>query len=158
METWNRTKGLEKIGRYCAYQERCHAEVRQKLRDMGAPWEDAEEILVQLILDGFLDEERFARAYVRGKFRNNGWGKIRIRMELKAREIGEKLAEKALKEEIDPEDYFKAALDLARKKKGTLRDSDQFVVSRKMEAYLQQKGFEWETIRAVTAELEAEKE
>jgi regulatory protein len=147
MEIWNRAKALQKIGKYCAYQDRCHAEVRQKLRDMGAPWEEAEEILVQLILDGFLDEERFAKAFVRGKFRNNGWGRIRIKMELKAREIGEKVVEKALKTEIDPLEYHQTALGLLRKKWQQLRDPDDFIRNRKAEAYLQQKGFEWDAIR-----------
>lgn len=147
MQIWNRQQALQKIGKYCAYQDRCHAEVRKKLREMGAPWEEAEEILVQLILDGFLDEERFAKAFARGKFRNNGWGKIKIRLELKAREINEKVIAKALQTEIDPQVYQAAVLDMARKKWGILRETDEFVLARKTEAYLQQRGFEWDVIR-----------
>jgi regulatory protein len=66
---------LKKLQRYCAYQDRCHQEARRKLLDLGIYGDDLEEIISELISDNFLNEERFARSFARGKFRIKGWGK-----------------------------------------------------------------------------------
>ena len=76
---------LKKLQRYCAYQERCHQEVRQKLLDLGIYGDDLEDIIAELITDNFLNELRFAQIYAGGKFRIKKWGRHRIRQELKKR-------------------------------------------------------------------------
>ena len=80
---------LAKLQRYCAYQDRCHQEVRTKLIDLGVFGDTLEEIITDLIKDNFLNEERFARSYARGKFRMRKWGRIKIRQELKLRKISD---------------------------------------------------------------------
>ena len=88
MEKWvSKEEALAKIQRYCAYQDRCHQEVRTRLLDMGVYADWLEEIIVQLIEENFLNEERFARSFARGKFRIKQWGRNRIRQELKKRNI-----------------------------------------------------------------------
>ena len=96
----------KKISKYCAYQERCRSEVRTKLRQSGASPQSIEAILARLEQEGYLDEERFARAYVRGKFRINGWGRLKIRNGLRAKLIDSSLIETAIKEEINEEEYI----------------------------------------------------
>ena len=96
----------KKISKYCAYQERCRSEVRTKLRQSGASPQSIEAILARLEQEGYLDEERFARAYVRGKFRINGWGRLKIRNGLRAKLIDSSLIETAIKEEINEEEYM----------------------------------------------------
>jgi regulatory protein len=68
----------KKIYHYCAYQERCHQEVRNKLYDLGSTTSEVEEMISHLITEGYLNEERFARAYAGGKFRLKNWGKMKI--------------------------------------------------------------------------------
>ncbi|PCE62797.1 regulatory protein RecX [Sediminicola luteus] len=80
-------EALKKAMAYCAYQDRCHKEVLQKLRNLGQKQTAQDHILGQLIADGFLNEERFARSFTRGKFNNKQWGRLRIVRELKARDL-----------------------------------------------------------------------
>lgn len=98
-----------KLTRYCAYQERSRAEVRQKLRLLGADGDTAENIMLRLEEEGYINEERFAGAYVRGKFRNNGWGRLKIRNGLRAKGVDENLIRAALEEELN-EDHYKERL------------------------------------------------
>ncbi len=85
-----------KIENYCAYQERCHSEVKRKLNSLGVFGQDLDEYLCYLIDENFLCETRFSEAYVRGKFNNNNWGKVRIINELKSRNISDWNINKAL--------------------------------------------------------------
>ncbi|MFO0505660.1 MAG: regulatory protein RecX, partial [Chryseotalea sp.] len=77
----------QKIYRYCAYQERCHQEVKQKLAEFALDSDTIEEIIGHLIAEGFLNEERFARTFASGKFRLKQWGKVRITRELESRNV-----------------------------------------------------------------------
>ena len=94
-----------KISRYCAYQERSSGEVRQKLRLLGADSQTVQKLLQRLADDNFINEERFARAYVRGKFRINGWGRLKIKNGLRAKGVDENLIRTALAEEINEKEY-----------------------------------------------------
>ncbi|MCB0469944.1 MAG: RecX family transcriptional regulator, partial [Flavobacteriaceae bacterium] len=100
---------------FCAYQERCHYEVRKKLREMRMIPQAIDHILTQLIESNYLNEERFAKAFARGKFRIKHWGKNRIVRELKFREISKYNIESALKE-IPQQDYLDALDAMAKKK------------------------------------------
>ena len=95
---------LEKLKKYCAYQDRCHQEVRNKILQYEIYGDDLEFIIAELIQEKFLDEERFARSYARGKFRMKKWGRNRIKMELQQREVSEYCIKKAM-DEIEEEEY-----------------------------------------------------
>lgn len=99
-------EAYQKAARYCAYQERCRSEVRTKLRQSGASPQSIETILTRLEQEHYLDEERYARTYVRGKFRINGWGRLKIRNGLRAKQIDNKLIETAIKDEINEQEYM----------------------------------------------------
>ena len=94
-----------KLTRYCAYQERSRAEVRQKLRLLGTDGGTAETIMRRLEEEGYINEERFAGAYVRGKFRINGWGRLKIKNGLRAKGVEENLIKTVLENEIDKDGY-----------------------------------------------------
>lgn len=136
--------------RYCAYQERSHHEVRSKLLDLNIYGDDLEEIIAQLVSDNFLNEERFARAYARGKFRMKQWGKRRIVQELKRHEVSAYSIGKGL-EEIDTTDYRNTLQDVIRKKKNLLAMEDGFELQNKLAQYAISRGFEselvWEILR-----------
>src|SRR3954468_24400564 len=91
-------QALPKIYRFCAYQERSHQEVRQKLFDLGLYASEVDELLSQMISEGFLNEERFAKAFAGGKFRMKRWGRIKIVNELEARGLTKNCIKAGLKE------------------------------------------------------------
>ncbi len=144
---------LAKLQRYCAYQDRCHQEVRSKLLDLGMYGDDLEEIIAQLIEEKFLDEERFTRSYVRGKFRINKWGKIRIQQELKKRKISEYLIRKSM-EEIPEEDYIEQLREIIEKKAASLKEADDYKRRNKLAAYAFRRGYESELVWEIINKME----
>lgn len=130
-----------KLMQYCAYRDRSHREVEEKLREMRMIPAACEQIIVQLMQENFLNEERFARSFVRGKFRIKKWGRIKIKQELKFREISAPLIKIALTE-IDEKEYFNTLSELAQKKNALVKEKDPFKKRKKLANYLLQKGFE----------------
>ena len=135
---------LQKLQSYCAYQERCHQEVTAKLQELGMYGDKADAIIAQLITDNFLNEERFAIAYARGKFRIKHWGKIRIRQGLKQRYIPDFSIKKAIAA-IDTEGGYLETLEkvIATKAKDYEGDRQK---KHKLANYALQRGFESELI------------
>ncbi len=144
----------KRMERFCAYQERCHQEVVSSLKSMGMIPEAIDTIAVHLIESGFLNEERFARAFAKGKLHQKGWGKSRIRMELKRREITEHLIRKAL-EEIEQEEYLQVFNALAEKRWQQLAgEDDPQKKLRKFADYLQYRGWTFDQILEKSRELQ----
>ncbi|MFK7935651.1 MAG: regulatory protein RecX [Saprospiraceae bacterium] len=143
-------EALDKLEHYCAYQDRCHQEVRQKLYDLGVYGDVANEIIAELITENFLNEERFARSYARGKFRMKKWGKFRITLELKRRNISPYCIKKAM-EELEEFDYDDTLFKLLEKKHALIRESDAFKKRGKLAKYAIGKGYEsglvWEMVK-----------
>ena len=133
----------QKMARYCAYQERSHYQVEKKLRELGMIPEAVDAIMLFLIKENFLNEERFARAYVRGKFYQNQWGKQKIILGLKQHQIHPNLIEKALTE-IDEADYQTTIQELIEKKKRVLPDKTSYQAKQKIVRYLMQKGYRYD--------------
>lgn len=134
------------IRQYCAYQERSHQEVKDKLYGFGLTENEVEEIISDLIADNFLNEERFARAFSRGKFRMKGWGKIKIRYELKQKRVSDYCIKKGLSE-IDDEDYLKTLEKLLLEKWTALKgEKNIFIKKKKLYSYMQQKGYEQDLV------------
>ena len=142
----------ERILRYCAYQERCHAEVRRKLSDMGAPRDEADELITFLITEGFLNEERFARSFARGRFRLKRWGRIRIVRELESRGLSPNCIRRGL-EEIDEEEYHASLEELLSRKARETEGENVFVMRDKIAGYAIRKGFEPEMVWEMLKEL-----
>ncbi len=140
-------QALPKVKQYCAYQERCHREVKEKLYSFGLYKVDVEQILSQLIEENYLNEERFAIHYAGSKFRMKQWGKVKIKHALKQKQVSEYCIKKALKE-IDGEDYLKTLHKLAEQKLKTLvSEKNIFIKKRKLQDFLLQKGFESELVK-----------
>lgn len=133
------------IHRYCQYQERCHAEVRNKLWELGCSPGDIEAHISQLIEAGLLNEERFARAYARGKFRIKHWGRVKITQQLRFKKISEYCIKKGLSE-IDAEEYEQVLKKIVRKKWDALEKEQAFIRRAKVLKYILQRGFERDLI------------
>lgn len=139
---------LAAIKHYCAYQERCHAEVRSKLIALACYGEDLEEAISVLIEENYLNEERFAVAYAGGKFRTRSWGKVKIKQQLKLKQVSDYCIRKGLAA-IDEDDYLAVLAKLLEKKKdGLSSEKDQWRKRQKVTSYLLQKGYEADLIRA----------
>lgn len=130
-----------KAENYCAYQERAQQEVRNKLYEWGLHQKEVENIIVRLIEDNFLNEERFAKVYALGKFRMKGWGKIKIKQHLKAKNVSEPLIRIALRE-INPDEYDKKIKETIEKRLNKPIKKLSFTEKSKLAVYLQSKGFE----------------
>ncbi|WP_080752498.1 regulatory protein RecX [Myroides marinus] len=141
-----------KLEHFCAYQNRCHAEVVTKLYNLKVTPSLHDEVIVHLIEHKFLNEERFACSFARGKHRISGWGKNRILGELKLRKISSFLIKKAMLE-ITDEMYFETLDRIAAQKWNSLTDTDITKKTQKLIGYLHRKGYEMEYITDKIEEL-----
>ncbi|MCG2460178.1 RecX family transcriptional regulator [Flavobacteriaceae bacterium F89] len=135
------TEATKKLEDYCTYRERCHKEVTNKLRDMGMIPEAIDHIIVHLIGQDYLNEERFAKSFARGKFKIKKWGRVRIVNELKYRDISKYNIQIAL-EEIGEEDYVSTLESLAQKRLRSLKEPNLQKRRKKLANYLLYRGWE----------------
>ncbi|HZG23895.1 MAG TPA: regulatory protein RecX [Chitinophagaceae bacterium] len=149
----SREQALQKLKHYCAYQERCHQEVKEKLYSLEMHKQDVEIIISQLIEENYLNEERFAIQYAGSKFRIKHWGKVKIKHALKQKQVSEYCIRKAIGQ-IDEDDYMKTLQKLGATKWNLLAgEKNIFVKKRKMQDFLLQKGFETDLVKDVLDEL-----
>jgi len=145
-------QALQKLRHYCAYQERSHSEVKDKLYQLGVWKKDHDEIIASLIEDNYLNEERFAIAFAGGKFRMKQWGRVKIRYELKQKQVTEYCIRKALKE-IKEEDYLSVLNKLVAEKYASLKSEQYLVRKKKTMDFLMQRGFEPDLIMKALNEV-----
>jgi regulatory protein len=137
---------LIKAANFCAYQERTQAEVRERLHKWGVEGDEADEIIVYLIEDNYLNEGRFAKIFAGSKFRVKNWGRQKILYELKARKLSDHSIREALTE-IEDEDYIEKLKTLIEKKKHELRTEKQpMMLKQKLARYAMSKGFEGDLV------------
>lgn len=151
-ETYTLTEATRKLEGYCAYQERCHKEVVQKLKDMGMIAQVIDEIVYHLIQHNYLNEERFAKSYARGKFNTKKWGRNRIVAELKQRQISRFNIDTALKE-IDDTDYLETLDSLSKKRLAQIKETHIQKRRKKLADYLLYRGWESHLVYGKLMEL-----
>ena len=141
---------LDKMAKYCAYQERCVKDVRDKLKTFDIPEEEKTKILDYLLDNRFVNDERFAKSFIRGKVNQSGWGMNKIRFHLIQKGIDKELIDKALGQ-TDEEVYRQRLIDILKTKSKTIKADSDFEKKRKLAAYAMQKGFEgnlvWEVLK-----------
>lgn len=143
----------KKLEHYCAYQERCHDEVTQKLRSLALDPNEIDEVIVHLIENNFLNEERFSCCFARGKFRIKSWGKNRIVNELKSRNISQYNINQGLKE-IDDDDYTTTFNSLAETTWTAITEKNKLKKRKKFCDFMLRKGFESDLVYEKVKELE----
>lgn len=134
-------EALEKLKKWCAYQERSHTDAKRKLYQLRVSALDADAVIAALVEENYLNEERFALAFAGGKFRIKGWGKQKIKMELKKHGVSEYCIKKALKT-LEEEDYEKKLSALINKKLSLAKQSDKRKLYISVYTYAVSKGFE----------------
>ena len=141
---------LDKMAKYCAYQERCVKDVRDKLRTFDLPQEEKDKILDYLIDNRFVNDERFAKSFVRGKVNQSGWGLNKIRFHLVQKGIAKDIIDEALGQ-TDEDLYRQKLIDILKVKARTVKAENDYERKRKLAAYAMQKGFEaslvWEVLK-----------
>ena len=146
------SEAKERIKNYCALQDRCQWDVRQKLSEWGISENTKNIIMIELINDSFIDEERYARSFCRGKFRIKKWGRRKIEFELKKKNIFSVCIKKGM-EEIEMDEYLKELENQAEKKNNLIKDKNHFKRKSKLAKYLINRGFEnnlvWEKIKEI---------
>lgn len=134
-----------KLYRYCAYQERCHQEVEEKLRELGVRGDSSDEVINHLISEGFLNEERFAKNFASGKFRLKHWGRLKIVRELEQRNVSTHCIRAGLRE-IDEREYAISLGELLKRKASQTEAANVFTLRDKVSRFAIQKGFEPELV------------
>jgi regulatory protein len=147
-------QAFQKLKHFCAWQERCHSEVKEKAFSLGLRKAQADELVSRLIEENYLNEERFARQFAGGKFRMKQWGRIKIQHELKQRKISAYCIQKAM-EEIEENTYLQTLEKLAFKKWNSIRGAgtNLLIKMKKTTDYLLQKGYEPELIQKTITKL-----
>ena len=141
---------LDKMAKYCAYQERCVKDVRDKLKTFDLPQKEKDKILDYLVDNRFVNDERFARSFVRGKINQSGWGINKIRFHLMQKGIAKDIIDEALGR-TDEDLYRQRLIDILKVKSKTVKAENDYERKRKLAAYAMQKGFEaslvWEVLK-----------
>ena len=145
---WSREEAIINIQKYCALQERCHQEVRYKLIEYSIYGDILEDIISDLISNNFLDEERYARTFARGKFRMKQWGRIKIKQELKFRQVSPYSIQEAMRE-INDGEYYRTLEQLIAKKERTTSFKNQYDRLKKLTDFAMSKGYEYVLISEV---------
>jgi regulatory protein len=146
-------EALIKIKNYCAYQERCHSEVKEKLYSYGLYKSDVEPIMSTLVEENYLNEERFAVLFAGGKFRIKQWGRVKIRYELKQKHVSEYCIKKALSS-IDEAAYLKTLDKLFELQLKRLRaEKNSYSKKKKLQDHLRMKGFETELVNGLISKI-----
>jgi regulatory protein len=140
-KTYSVDEALVKLQNYCSYQERSHQEVRQKLIGMRMIPEAMDQIIINLLENNFLNEERFAKTFVSGKFRIKKWGRIRLTSELRKKDVSKYNINKALCE-INEADYIETFNALAEKKLAYIKETNKLKKKKKLINYLLYRGWE----------------
>lgn len=151
-QTYSFLEAKQKIEAFCAYQERCDFEVRQKLFSWNLNLEDADALISDLITHNFLNEERFAEAYVSGKFRIKKWGRVKIRQQLKLKKISTYSINKGMSV-IDDDEYLKTAKELIESKSRLIKAKNHWDKINKLKRYLSSKGYETELVHELVNEM-----
>ena len=151
-KTYTLAEAKRKIEHFCTYQERCHKEVINKLKDMNMIPLAIDAIIIHLLQHNFLNEERFAKSFARGKFNIKHWGRKRITRELKLRDISTYNITTAL-QEFSEDDYLEKLHQIALKKVTTLKEPNLYKKRKKLADYLLYRGWESHLVYDKTKEL-----
>jgi regulatory protein len=138
-------EALQKLRFYCRYQQRCQSEIKQKLFELGIDKKDHDAFMGELIKENCLNDERFAVAFVSGRFRLKQWGRKKIEKGLKEKRVSDEIAQRAL-EQINEKEYRVILNKLAKDRYASLKHEQYLVRKKKTMDYLMQKGYEVDLI------------
>jgi len=139
-------QALQKLRFYCRYQQRCQSELKEKLFELGINKKDHDELLAELIRENCVSDEKFAVAFVSGRFKMKQWGRRKIQKGLKEKRVSEEIAQRAL-QQINKKEYTAILNKLAKERYAFLKNEQYLVRKKKTMNYLIQKGYEVDLIK-----------
>lgn len=151
---YSEQEAYNKLSALCAMSELCCYDMQRKMRNWEMPEGARERVVEKLLKERFIDEARYAHAFVRDKFRYNHWGKVRIQQELRLRNIAQLLIDDALQENIPQEDNLSTLKDLIEKKRLTVKGRSQYEVKGKLIRFAVSKGFSIDDVMKVVGDLD----
>lgn len=146
MKPLSATEALAKAANLCAKGEHCAADIKEKLRQWGIEGQDAQEILSHLHQQGFIDEERYTKAYINDKYRFAKWGRTKIEQVLRQKQIPASVFRPLMDEVIDMSEYTQILRDLLKQKRKTLKEQDDYILRGKLTRFALQRGFTYEEV------------
>jgi len=139
-------QALQKLRFYCRYQQRCQSEIKEKLFELGVPNKDHNDLIIELTKENRVSDERFAEAFVTGRFKMKQWGRKKIQKGLKGKRVSDEIVQKALGQ-INAKEYITILNKLAKEKYASLKHEQYLVRKKKTMDYLLQKGYEVDLVR-----------
>ena len=139
---------LQKLRFYCRYQQRCESEIKDKLFELGINKKDHDALVNELVKENCVSDDRFAQAFVRGRFKLKQWGRRKIQKGLKEKRVSDEIALKAL-DQINKKEYLAVLNKLAKERHASLKNEQYLVRKKKTMDYLMQKGYEVDLIKEV---------
>jgi regulatory protein len=139
-------QALQKLRFYCRYQQRCRSEITEKLFELGINKKEHDQLMAELIKENCINDDRFAEAFVSGRFKLKQWGRKKIEKGLKGKRISDEIAQKAL-EQINKKEYTAILNKLAKERYTSLKHEQYLIRKKKTMDYLMQKGYEWDLIK-----------
>ncbi len=143
---------LAKLYRFCAYQERCSYDVIRKLKSLEIPEKDWEAYLLHLKQEKYLDDKRFASAYMSGKLRQNKWGRQKLRKGLREKQLPADIVDQALSE-LNEDLYMEILKDLIHTKHKRTKAKSTYELKQKILHFVYGKGFEIELAKPIIENL-----
>ena len=132
---------MNRAAALCARSEQAPGDIREKLVKWGLTPGEAGQVLARLIEQGYIDERRYARAFVNDRFRFNGWGRIKIAHQLRLKGISSDLIDEAMTV-IDEEQYRERLLELLRAKWRDVSNREPRAAWAAMMRFAASRGFE----------------
>ena len=146
MKPLSATEALAKAANLCAKGEHCAADIREKLHQWGIDDYDADTIVEKLLDQGFINENRYAKAYIYDKYRFAKWGRIKIEQGLRQKQIPSSVIKPLMEEVIDKEEYMQILRDLLNQKRKSLKEEDEYQLKAKLSRFALQRGFTYEEV------------
>jgi len=146
MRPLSATEALAKTANLCAKGEHCAADIREKLRQWGIDGKDTDTIIEKLHHQGFIDESRYAKAYIHDKYRFAKWGRIKIEQGLHQKQVPSSIFKPLMEEVIDKEEYMQILHDLLEQKRKSLKEEDEYQLKAKLTRFALQRGFTYEEV------------
>ena len=143
---------LARCAALCSRSEQAEHDIRMKLRGWGIGDIDSDKIVARLVDGRYLDEERFARAFVRDKFRFGGWGRLKIAYALRQKHVAADVVDEAMNE-IDPGDYESALEKLMQSKYRAVKSREKMKAKAALMRFAIQRGFEPDMVARMAGRL-----
>ena len=137
---------MQKLRFYCRYQQRCQSDIKEKLFELGINNKEHDQLIAELIKENCLNDDRFAAAFVSGRFKMKQWGRKKIEKGLREKRISDEITQRAM-EQIDKKEYIAVLNRLAKERYASLKQEQYLIRRKKTMDYLMQKGYETDLVR-----------